>query len=535
MALRAAAPVPARTPGPMARATIIAGYVVVFWGALPALVVWLGFALDDALDLDTEPSLLGLAPLVPAMGLLAWAAVELRRRGRGLPIGALPPQRLVASGPYRFMRHPMYLGWNVAVFGLGLLIGSPALAFIVAPLLLPAWIAYARVEEAGLARRFGAPYRRYRRRVGLLPGVSLYTVSRLLVLAGALPVSVQGAAYIPKAGPAILVPNHTCYLDPAFVGRATRRTVWFTTTAEAFRSGPLAFILRRLPAVPLRRYRPDPVACREVLRLLSEGELVCIFPEGERTPHGGRQAPIASAVAMIARLKAPVLPVGIIGGADVGPRWSQSLRRRPVTVRIGPPLSLPAYAEGAADEITGAWDTLMPQGDEAVHLAGLNLAKLASILWRCAACGDEKRFSPASLSCAACGARWAPTTDGYLDGPEGSPTSLACLARTVFAFPEAPPLWMRASGFEERCMFGPIHPLRPLGEGELRLDPERLTFGGLEVSLADLRYVTTERADTLQVATATGMWQFRPTEGSAFRLKNALDQWRGVAIQRNRS
>ena len=78
-------------------------------------------------------------------------------------------------------------------------------------------------------------------------------------------------------------------------------------------------------------------------------------------------------------------------------------------------------------------------------------------------------------------------------------------------------------------MFGPIRPLRPLGEGELRLDPERLTFGGLELSLADLRYVTTERADTLQLATAAGMWQFRPTEGSAFRLKNALDQWRGAA------
>src|SRR3990170_3542948 len=156
MALRVSAPVPVRTPGPMARAAIIAGYVAVFWGALPAVVVWLGLALDDALGLDSEPSLLGLAPLVPAVGLLAWAAVELRGRGRGLHIGALPPRCLVASGPYRFMRHPMYLGWNVAVFGLGLLIGSPALAYIVAPFLLPGWMAYARIEEAGLARRFGA-------------------------------------------------------------------------------------------------------------------------------------------------------------------------------------------------------------------------------------------------------------------------------------------------------------------------------------------------------------------------------------------
>lgn len=73
-------------------------------------------------------------------------------------------------------------------------------------------------------------------------------------------------------------------------------------------------------------------------------------------------------------------------------------------------------------------------------------------------------------------------------------------------------------------MFGPVRPLEPLGEGNLRLDCSGLAFDGLSLPLADIRSVTTERADTLQVATSSAMWQFRPTAESAFRLKNALDQ-----------
>ncbi len=67
--------------------------------------------------------------------------------------------------------------------------------------------------------------------------------------------------------------------------------------------------------------------------------------------------------------------------------------------------------------------------------------------------------------------------------------------------------------------------MEPLGEGVLRVDPKRLTFRDLEIRLVDIRSATTERADTLQVATRTRMWQFRLRGGSAFRLKSALDRW----------
>jgi len=524
MAVRVSSPTPGQTPNGIRRLATIAAYVAVFWVALPVLLVWLGFTIDRAIHLDASANPLGLVALTPGLALLAWAMRELRRRGYGLPISALPPPCLVVTGPYRFVRHPIYLGWNLAVFGLGLLIGSGGLAFVVAPALAPVWILYARREERGLVSRFGASYRRYQRRVGLLPWISLYQIAQVLVRAGVLPISVEGAAHIPKVGPAVLVATHACYLDPAFVIRATRRTIWFTTTAEVFRQGLLASLLRHLPAIPLRRYRPDPAACRAMVRLLEEGEIVCIFPEGERTPDGGRQAPLDSVANMLARLPYPVLPVGIAGSADVGPRWSDSLRRRRVTVRIGNPLSL---SQGeAASQIQEAWAKLIPDTDECVHLEGLDRSKLVRILWRCPACGNEEKFRAASLSCDACGAGWTARADGLLEDRARSAISLAALARSVRMFPEKPSLRVLAEGRSEVSMLGPIRATEPLGEGELRVDTEGLTFRDLEIRIADISSLTTERADTLQVATAEGMWQFRLRGGSAFRLKYALDRWR---------
>lgn len=78
---------------------------------------------------------------------------------------------LVQSGPYRFVRHPMYTSGFLLFAGLGLISGNPALG--VPPLLALAALVAARLpgEEAMLAERFGEEWRRYTQATGrLLPG-----------------------------------------------------------------------------------------------------------------------------------------------------------------------------------------------------------------------------------------------------------------------------------------------------------------------------------------------------------------------------
>jgi protein-S-isoprenylcysteine O-methyltransferase Ste14 len=110
--------------------------------------------------------------------LLAWGYLQYRlvgryrlRLGRGGPGIAVPPERIVAEGPYRFVRNPMYLGHLIFILGLALTfrswLGLALFAFHVV------WF-HRRVleDEAHLESLFGDPYRAYRARVKRwIPGI----------------------------------------------------------------------------------------------------------------------------------------------------------------------------------------------------------------------------------------------------------------------------------------------------------------------------------------------------------------------------
>jgi 1-acyl-sn-glycerol-3-phosphate acyltransferase len=510
-----------------ARAAIVLAYVAVFWIALPFALWRLGTWFDGRLPVALQPWPGGWIVVACGSALMLWSILALGLRGRGLPVSALPPPRLVVSGPYRWVRHPVYVGFHLVVVGAGLVIGSAGLALGVGAALLPAWIAYALVEERGLRRRFGAAYLSYQRQVGLLPRLDVYRVTQVLARI-ALPVRVEGRAHVPRTGAAVLVANHACYADPVFVQCVTWRRIHFLATAEAFRSGPLAWALRRTTAVPLRRYRVDPAATLELLRRLDQGALVGVFVEGERSPLGSYQGALPQVARMLGQLGVPVIPVGISGNYDAGPRWAERLRVRPVRVRIGAPVAFDAATPARA--LDRAIGELLDEDPQRVHLEGLDRAKLGRVLWRCPACLDEAQWRPIELRCAACGAAWQPTPGGRFRGVEApaAEVTLAELARPVWRAEEPAALGGWARGAHERSVFGPVAPLSPLGEDRLEITPRALRFGELAIPLTSLRTTSTERTDTLQVATADEMWQFRLREGSVFRLQRSLDHWRGA-------
>jgi protein-S-isoprenylcysteine O-methyltransferase Ste14 len=113
-----------------------------------------------------------------ALPLLAWGYLQYRwvgryrtRLGGGGPGVAVPPERILASGPYRWVRNPMYLGHLIFLAGVALLLGSWIAAAV--------WVFHlawfhrrVREDEARLDALFGDAYRDYRRRVKRwIPGV----------------------------------------------------------------------------------------------------------------------------------------------------------------------------------------------------------------------------------------------------------------------------------------------------------------------------------------------------------------------------
>jgi protein-S-isoprenylcysteine O-methyltransferase Ste14 len=93
------------------------------------------------------------------------SGVVMAVRGRGTPLPADCPRALVVAGPYRYVRNPMAIAGLSQGAAVGLYVGSPLiLAYVVAGALL--WNYVVRPwEEADLERRFGEPFRGYRRSV----------------------------------------------------------------------------------------------------------------------------------------------------------------------------------------------------------------------------------------------------------------------------------------------------------------------------------------------------------------------------------
>lgn len=154
-------------------------------------------------------------------------------------------------------------------------------------------------------------------------------------------VKVEGLEHVPPFGPAILVPNHQSFLDPILVQAHCPRAVDSMTKSTQFQKPFFRWLIPRLHAFPVRRYRVDPQAVRVLLRRLEAGRVVCIYPEGERSWDGTLQPFRRGTLRVLLRAGVPVIPVGIDGAFDVLPRWGKRSRRdRTVYIRFGRPLLL---------------------------------------------------------------------------------------------------------------------------------------------------------------------------------------------------
>lgn len=83
-------------------------------------------------------------------------------RGRGTPAPFDPPREFVASGPYRWVRNPMYVGAAAVILGAGLVVSSPSIVLLSLFFLLTMHLFVVLYEEPTLAARFGASYDRYK-------------------------------------------------------------------------------------------------------------------------------------------------------------------------------------------------------------------------------------------------------------------------------------------------------------------------------------------------------------------------------------
>jgi protein-S-isoprenylcysteine O-methyltransferase Ste14 len=154
----------ARRGATVARSDGFARYVAYF-----VFVPYVVIVARPGPELDVPEPLrwIGLLLIWPGVALAIWAIVTLGRHYDLVP-EVHQDHELIRSGPYRFVRHPIYTG--LALHFAGTCMATGNLLLIAGTLLVtyPAFYLRARAEERLLRERFGAAYDQYAREVGML-------------------------------------------------------------------------------------------------------------------------------------------------------------------------------------------------------------------------------------------------------------------------------------------------------------------------------------------------------------------------------
>ncbi|MTT31259.1 1-acyl-sn-glycerol-3-phosphate acyltransferase [Terrilactibacillus sp. BCM23-1] len=153
---------------------------------------------------------------------------------------------------------------------------------------------------------------------------------------------VVGVEHIPKDGGVLICSNHLSNFDPPLVGVSCPRDVSFLAKSEMFKFSLGRRILTKVHAFPIRRGAGDRHALKVAKKLLDEGHVLIMFPEGTRSKTGDFN-PARPGVGFFAlRTDAAVIPCYIKGNYKLFSR---------VKVYFGQPVDTSNFKENKAKPI----------------------------------------------------------------------------------------------------------------------------------------------------------------------------------------
>ena len=235
--------------------------------------------------------------------------------------------------------------------------------FISFSMLIVSAVAFYVVTEGGLG--WGAPTIFLATGIGtipiliyvlwLLPQASIrmviWMLSRIVYR-----VRVFGRENIPEQGGALIVANHVSYMDGFLLLSSSSRPIRFVAHADHVNRFGIARLTRVMGVIPIRSTDgPKAIvnSLREARAAVEDGELVCIFPEGQLTHSGHVEQFHRGMMRIVDGLDAPIVPIyldelwGSIFSHERG-RVLWKMPRRwpyPVSIHVGEPQECPEQVE----------------------------------------------------------------------------------------------------------------------------------------------------------------------------------------------
>ncbi len=162
--------------------------------------------------------------------------------------------------------------------------------------------------------------------------------------------SISGGEHLPAKGPFMIVANHASILDGFLLGAGVQLPVSIMVKKEAFENPFSGWFLRKSLAFPVDRKKPDPTTIKTCLRVLSDGGVLGLFPEGTRNLQGLIRPFKPGAIRMAVKQKVPVVPAYIANSHLLTPPHTVIPRPAKLMVGFGPPVDVPGMLKEGKTE-----------------------------------------------------------------------------------------------------------------------------------------------------------------------------------------
>jgi 1-acyl-sn-glycerol-3-phosphate acyltransferase len=161
---------------------------------------------------------------------------------------------------------------------------------------------------------------------------------------------VEGAEHIPGDGPVILAGNHLTFIDSIVLPIVTKRQVFFIgkdeyVTGKGVKGRLMAWFFTGVGMIPVDRDGASGgvAALMTGRRILEEGRIFGIYPEGTRSPDGRLYRGRTGIARLTLMTGAPVVPFAMIGTDKLQPGGRGIPRPGRVTVRFGEAMEFSRY------------------------------------------------------------------------------------------------------------------------------------------------------------------------------------------------
>ncbi|MGL4305337.1 MAG: lysophospholipid acyltransferase family protein [Mycobacteriaceae bacterium] len=162
--------------------------------------------------------------------------------------------------------------------------------------------------------------------------------------------SIEGAEHLPRSGAAILASNHLAVVDSFYLPLMVNRRITFLAkneyfTGKGFKGAFQRWFFTVVGQVPIDRSGADAAqqALKTAERILSEGKLMGMYPEGTRSPDGRLFKGKTGLARLALETGVPVIPVAMIGTDAVNPIGSKFLKPGKICIKIGKPLDFSRF------------------------------------------------------------------------------------------------------------------------------------------------------------------------------------------------